>query len=365
METDMAVEEKAGSAPPGQNGNRRGRGPGIVFALAAGALALGCTGYWLMTRGTESTDDAYTDGDAITIAPKVAGYVTQLAIDDNTRVKAGQVLVEIDPRDFRLARDKASAALALDEAQLESARAALQIARVKYPADLASAEASVAAARAQRDKAAADLARQKRVDARATTEQQVDAAVLALRTAESVLADADAKRRTADLVPQNLAESEAEVSRLAAAVDQAKADLAQAELDLSYTRITAPQDGWVTKRNVQLGSYLQVGQSLFSLVSTRTWVTANFKEAQLAAMRPGQHARIRVDAYPDLDLEGHVDSIQMGSGARFTAFPAENATGNFVKIVQRVPVKIVIDKGLDPNRPLPLGLSVEPVVDIR
>ena len=124
-------------------------------------------------------------------------------------------------------------------------------------------------------------------------------------------------------------------------------------------------DGWVTKRNVDLGSYLQPGQSLFSLVSTQVWVTANFKESQLTDMRPGQHVTINLDAYPGMKLDGHVDSIQMGSGSRFTAFPAENATGNYVKIVQRVPVKIVIDRGLDPKLPLPLGLSVDPEVDLK
>ena len=358
----MATQENDGAAP-GTNG--RGRIPGLVFAVVVAALVLGAGGYWFLTRGTETTDDAYTDGDAVAIAPKGAGYVMALPIDDNVRVKAGQLLVEIDPRDYRLARDKAAAALALDRAQLASAQASLEIARVRYPADLASAEAAVASARASRDKAAADFDRQKRVDARATTQQQIDAAGQALRTAEAQLADTEARQRTAAQVQQNVAVAEAQAQQLAAAVDQAKVELDQAELDLSHTRIVAPQDGWVTKRNVQLGSYLQVGQSLFSLVSTRVWVTANFKESQLADMRPGQHARIRLDAYPALDLEGHVDSIQMGTGSRFTAFPAENATGNFVKIVQRVPVKIVIDRGLDPNLPLPLGLSADPVVEIR
>ncbi|HLY56806.1 MAG TPA: HlyD family secretion protein, partial [Stellaceae bacterium] len=275
------------------------------------------------------------------------------------------LLVEIDPRDYQLARDKASTQLALDRAQLASAEAGLDIARVRYPADLASAQATTASAKATRDKAAADYDRQRRVDARATTQQQIDAAGQALHTAEAQLSDAEARERTAGLVQQNIAVAEAQVRQLSAAADQAKVLLDQADLDLSHTRITAPQDGWVTKRNVQLGSYLQVGQSLFSLVSTRVWVTANFKESQLADMRPGQHARIRIDAYPSLDLEGHVDSIQMGTGSRFTAFPAENATGNYVKIVQRVPVKIVIDRGLDPNLPLPLGLSVDPVVELR
>jgi membrane fusion protein (multidrug efflux system) len=129
--------------------------------------------------------------------------------------------------------------------------------------------------------------------------------------------------------------------------------------------VKAPQDGWITKRNVEKGNYVAPGQQIFSIVATDVWITANFKESQLVNMRPGQHVDIRVDAYPQLRLEGHVDSIQLGSGSKFTAFPPENATGNFIKIVQRVPVKIVIDKGLDPKIPLPLGISVEPKVTVQ
>jgi membrane fusion protein (multidrug efflux system) len=129
--------------------------------------------------------------------------------------------------------------------------------------------------------------------------------------------------------------------------------------------VTAPQDGWITKRNVEMGNYVTSGQQIFSIVSPEVWVTANFKETQLARMRPGQPAKIAVDAYPQLDLTGHVDSIQLGSGSKFTAFPPENATGNFIKIVQRVPVKIIIDSGLDPALPLPLGISVVPTVTLQ
>ena len=133
-------------------------------------------------------------------------------------------------------------------------------------------------------------------------------------------------------------------------------------MNLSWSVVTAPQDGWITKRNVEKGNYVTPGQQIFYIVSPQVWVTANFKESQLSYMRPGQKAQISVDAYPNLDLQGHVDSIQLGSGSKFTAFPPENATGNFVKIVQRVPVKIVIDSGLDPKIPLPLGISVVPTL---
>jgi membrane fusion protein (multidrug efflux system) len=141
--------------------------------------------------------------------------------------------------------------------------------------------------------------------------------------------------------------------------------LEQAQINLGYTRVVAPQDGWVTKRNVEVGDFLQSGQQIMALVVPEVWVTANFKETALARMRPDQRVKISVDAYPQLKLRGHVDSVQLGLGSRFTAFPPENASGNFVKIVQRVPVKIIIDSGLDPQTPLPLGVSVEPTVLLK
>ena len=347
-------------APPKKNAV-----PRIIFAGVLAALVIGGGAYWLSTRGTENTDDAYTDGRSATIAPKVAGYVRTLNVSDNTKVKAGQVLLEIDPRDFVTARDKAAATLAFDQAQLKNAEVALEIAKVKYPADLDSARAAVESAKASLTRAHADHERQRRVDVRATTEQQIDASTQGEIAAQATLSDAQSKLRIAQLVQDNIDAAEAQVKQLEAQVGAAKADVDQAELNLGYTKVIAPFDGWVTKRNVELGSYIQVGQSLFSLVSPEVWVTANFKESQLASMRAGQKVKIAVDAYPDLKLEGHVDSIQMGSGSRFTAFPAENATGNFVKIVQRVPVKIVIDKGLDNNQSLPLGLSVDPTVTTK
>lgn len=347
-------------APPKKNAV-----PRMIFAGVLAALVIGGGAYWLSTRGTENTDDAYTDGRSAAISPKVAGYVRTLNVSDNTKVKAGQVLLEIDPRDFVTARDKAAATLAFDQAQLKNAEVALDIAKVKYPADLESARAAVDSAKASLTRAHADHERQRRVDVRATTEQQIDASTQGEIAAQATLADAQSKLRIAQLVQDNIDAAEAQVKQLEAQVGAAKADVDQAELNLGYTKVVAPFDGWVTKRNVELGSYIQVGQSLFSLVSPEVWITANFKESQLASMRAGQKVKIAVDAYPDLKLEGHVDSIQMGSGSRFTAFPAENATGNFVKIVQRVPVKIVIDKGLDNNQSLPLGLSVDPTVTTK
>ena len=166
-------------------------------------------------------------------------------------------------------------------------------------------------------------------------------------------------------MPQNIGQSQQQVSQLEGQAEQAKGQLDQADLNIEWTTVRAPQDGWVTQRNVNAGNYVQAGTQFMSLVTTDVWVTANYKETELDGMRPGQAVSIKVDAYPDLDLRGHVDSIQRGSGSKFSAFPAQNATGNFVKIVQRVPVKILIDSGLKAEEPLPLGVSVDPTVILQ
>ena len=331
----------------------------VLFAVAGGAT------HWYLTKEEASTDDAYTDGHAIAVAPQVSGTVVALRVSDNQRVKAGDVLLEIDPRSYVAARDQAQGSLDVAEAQLANARISLDWTKQDYPARLAAAQASLASAEAMHFKAQADQRRQRNLPKQATSQQDIDSAESALRASDARIAEAQAAVRRAELVPQYIGQAEAQVRQLEAQVALARAQLAQAELNLSWTKVAAPQDGWITKRNVEVGNYINVGQQIFSIVSPEVWVTANFKEGQLDYMRPGQKVRIKVDAYPSLDLRGHVDSIQLGSGSKFTAFPPENATGNFVKVVQRVPVKIVIDSGLDPNIPLPLGISVEPTVTVR
>jgi membrane fusion protein (multidrug efflux system) len=331
----------------------------IVLVAAAGAAT-----HWYLTRDEASTDDAYTDGRAITVAPQVAGTVVALHVTDNQRVKAGDLLLEIDPRAYAAARDQARGALQVAEAQLANARINLEWAKQDYPAKLAAAQASLAAARAGRFKADADARRQRDLPKQATTQQEIDTANAALRTADAQVDQAQATVQQADLVPQYVGQAEAQVRQLEAQVALARAQLDQAMLNLSWTRITASQDGWITKRNIEQGNYVQAGQSVLSIVTPDIWITANFKESQLDRMRPGEKVDISIDAYGHLKLVGHVDSIQLGSGSRFTAFPPENATGNFVKIVQRIPVKILIDSGMDPNLPLPLGLSVVPTVHL-
>ena len=335
-----------------------------VLLLVVLIAVIAATGYWYLTKDFATTDDAYTDGHAITIAPQVSGTVVALHVSDNQRVKAGDVLIEIDPRAYAAARDQAQGSLQVAEAQLANSRINLEWARIEYPAKLAAAQAQLASAQAAWFKADADARRQRGLPRQATTQQDIDNANAALKSADAQVDQAQATLRQADMVQQFVGEAEAQVRQLEAQVTLAKAQLDQATLNLSWTKVVAPQDGWITKRNVEQGNYVQAGQSIFSIVTPDIWITANFKESQLARMRPGQLVDISVDAYPDLKLTGHLDSIQLGSGARFTAFPPENATGNFVKIVQRFPVKIVIDSGLNPDLPLPLGLSVEPTIHL-
>jgi membrane fusion protein (multidrug efflux system) len=368
-----APRQEVGSDPPAPRGEDRGgaeagttgrRSPlvWIILGLIVLAAAGGGGWYWYATRNQVSTDDAYTDGVAVTIAPKISGYVSELLVTDNQFVRAGEVLLRIDPRDQLATRDQAAGRLAAVEAQLQSARAALDLARLVYPARLAAARAMRDSAQAVLVRAEADLRRQQGLPKAATTKTALDESTAGAAQARAQLAEAEAGIRQAEPVEVYVAEAEAKVHELEGERAQAQAQLRQGEVNLGYTTLTAAQDGWVTKRNVERGTYVNAGGSLMSLVSPKVWVTANFKESQLDRMRPGQTVRIEVDAYPGLKLLGHVDSIQKGSGARFSAFPAENATGNFVKIVQRLPVKIVIDSGLDPAIPLPLGLSVVPTV---
>lgn len=332
----------------------------VVVLLAAGGLS-----YWLSTRNLETTDDAYTDGRAIAIAPQVSGMVVSLDVTDNQFVKQGQPLIHIDRRQYDTDREQAEGALATAKSQYAGQQFAAEIARKSFPALLEQAQAQLANAKANLTKAQADYDRQRSLSKPATSQQEVDAATAALKQAQAQVMLAEAQVTQNSPVPQRIGETDAQVGQLEGQVEQAQARLDQANLNLSWTVVAAPQDGWITKRNVEKGTYVAPGQQIFSIVAPEVWVTANFKESQLADMRKGQPVKIKIDAYPTLDLRGRVDSIQLGSGSKFTAFPPENATGNFVKVVQRVPVKIVIDSGLNPNIPLPLGISVEPTVTVR
>ena len=343
----------------------KSRLPIIILIVVALLAIIGGLIYWLMTRNQESTDDAYTEGNAVSISPKVGGFVVENRINDNIFVHAGDLLLKIDPRDYIVARDQAKANLDAALAQQETAEVDLQTTRVRAPANLSQAQAQLMQARANLQQSQNDSTRQHGVDPRATTQTNLDQATTAVRSSEANVKSAEAQVSVASLVQQTIQTAQATLDARKAQVEQARANLAQAELNLSYTDVRAPQDGQITRRNVDLGTFVQAGQQVFYLVTRQVWVVANFKETQLDRMRVGQLVDVKIDAYSQLHLNGHIESIQGGSGARFTTFPAENATGNFVKIVRRVPVKIIIDHGLEQWPFLPLGLSVEPTVYLQ
>jgi len=357
----------AGQREPGEAVDHAQRRPSVLLGgILVVALLLGSGAYyWLTTRNIESTDDAYTDGRAVSIAPQVSGQVVSLDVTDNQFVHKGQPLIHIDPRQYVNDKNIAQGVLDTAKGQLAGLTFGAEIARKNFPARLKQAQAQLASAQAAEVKAQADYQRQRSLPKQATTQQEVDAATAAWLQAQAQVKLAEAQVMEAEPVPQQIGEADAQVSQQKGQTEQAQARLDQANLNLSWTVVTAPQDGWITKRNVEMGNYVTAGQQIFSIVSPEVWVTANFKESQLARIRPGQPVKIAVDAYPQLDLKGHVDSVQLGSGSKFTAFPPENATGNFIKIVQRVPVKILIDSGLDPALPLPLGISVVPTVKVQ
>jgi len=364
-EQDDPDDHKSDDKPDDKKDQKHSKLPLIIGGVIVAVALLAALLYWLLTRNEESTDDAYTEGRAISIAANVSGYATALYVNDNSYVTAGQLLVVIDPREALAEKAQDQAAILLAKSQLNSAILNLQIEQVQAPAQLLQAQAQLAQAEANEFVAHRNYLRQIDVDQRATASSDIDQAAAQLRSAQASVKSAQAQVDIAGLVQQNIATARQAVQQRQAQLAQAEASLAQAAVKLSYSYIRAPQDGSITMRNVDLGTYVQAGQQVFYIVSPHFWVVANFKETQLNRMRPGDRVKMTVDAYPGLKLTGHVDSIQQGSGARFSAFPAENATGNFVKIVRRVPVKIIIDSGMPRGQGLPLGISVDPTVYLK
>ncbi len=329
-----------------------------VGLLVVATLVIAGVLYWLHARHYETTDDAFIDGHISQIATQVSGRVTGIAFDDNQQVRAGQLLVELDPRDYQVKLDQANAQRTQASAQLDQARAQLGL----QQANLDQAAANVRITEADLQQAQNDLARFRAVDPKAITRQQLDTSSSTVRSAQARL---DANRQAVAGARAQIEAQRATVAAAVASVKQADVTVENAELQLSYTHVVAPADGQVTRRTVELGNYVNPGQSLLAVVPNRLWVTANFKETQLALMRPGQPVRVRVDACPDLDINARVDSFQAGSGSVFSALPAENATGNYVKVVQRVPVRINFEEqDLSQCRMAP-GMSVAPRVTVR
>jgi membrane fusion protein (multidrug efflux system) len=336
------------------------RGRGVVFlvlGLILAGLAVAGVLYWLQARHLESTDDAFIDGHIDPVAPQIAGRVTEILVRDNQLVSAGQRLIGIDPRDMAVKLELAQAQQAQSVAQLAQVRATLAVRQT----DLGQAEANIAVAEADLLQAQQDLARFRAINPHAITRQQLDNASAAERSAAARL---EASRQAAAGMRAQIAVTKAQVTASEAAVAVDAATIDNARLQLSYTAVTAPDAGRVTKRTVERGSYVNPGQALLSIVPEHFWVTANFKETQLTDMRPGQPVRIHIDAFPGHDIAGHVDSLQTGTGAIFSALPVENATGNYVKVTQRLPVKIVFDEDVSTLALAP-GMSVTPTVTVR
>lgn len=315
---------------------------------------------WLIMRQYVSTDDAYIDGNVVTISPQVSARVLALHIDDNQFVRKGDLLVRLDPIDYQVAFEQADAQVAQAEGQLVQARAEIDSAKALVPQALAQQHA----AEASLENARHDFDRYLKVDERARSRQQLENAGTTLTNARSRLEETQASVTSAKA---RVASAQASEKAAEGQLKVALANRKRAEVNLGYCNIFAPCEGRVTQRTVEAGNVVTIGQALFLIVDPNVWITANFKETQLAHMQPGQSVTIKVDAFSGRKWHGHVQSIQAGSGSRFSVLPAENATGNFVKIVQRVPVKIVFDHGPNTNDApmLSPGLSVIPRVKVR
>ncbi len=343
---------------PAPNGTRRRLVLPILVILVL--LGLGWVfEQWSYSRAHESTDDAQLDGDMTPVLAKVGGYVARITIDENEHVAGDSLLVLIDPAEYQ-------ARLAQAEADLAAARAAVNGPRGEGQAQAmvqaassqrASLEAQIGAARANLVKADADLARARELVAKQiVSRQQLDAAQAA---ADAAAATLQALERQQSAAGSNITAAQAGVRLAQARLAAAQAAVDNARLQLSYTRITAPMAGMVSRKQVEIGQLVQPGQPLLTIVAdTGMWVTANYKETQLSDIRVAQPVDIDIDAYPGCSAKGRVESLSAATGATFALLPPDNATGNFTKVVQRVPVRIAVMQGCGPNRPLRPGLSV-------
>ena len=347
----------------GQAGKKRRKKPVVLAVLAFFVLVGGAIGaLWAIHASHfEDTDDAFIEGRVIPISPQIAARVQAVHIKDNQLVHQGDLLVELDPTDYQVALDQANASAAAVSGQLVQAQAQVPASQ----ASLLEAQAELSQAQANAASADADYKRYQQLSAGtpgAVSKQQMDSSNAAQLSADAQIAHANAK--VAEVQAQ-IETAKANVVAAQGNVAKAQADIHKAQVNLSYCTIKAPEDGRITRKNVEPGSYVQAGQSLLALVPPDVWVVANFKETQLDRMRIGQPVTFDVDAYPGREFTGKIESIQSGTGSRFSMLPAENATGNFVHVVQRVPVKIVPDSGqLDADHPLVPGMSVEPQVRV-
>ncbi|MBZ5509195.1 MAG: HlyD family secretion protein [Acidobacteriia bacterium] len=365
-----------------------------IIAAVVVVLLIGGAYIWHYYSVRESTDDAQIDGHINPISPRITGTVINVLHDDNEVVQAGTLLVELDPKDYEVAVDRARADLANAQANATAANVGVPLTQTTSSSQLVAADAGVKTA--ERDietakaklndaqanfaKTSADLKRMEMLIAKDEISHQqydasvaannsakanVDAATAAIASAESRAAQAQAQAEALRTIPEQMKVTRARAGAASAEVQRAISALAQAELNLKYTKIIAPVTGILSKRSVEPGQTIQAGQPLFSIVNLDDiWTTANFKETQLKNMQVGQKATIKVDAYGH-EYKGTLESIGAATGARFSLLPPENATGNYVKVVQRIPVRIRFDKGQDQNHQLRPGMSVEPTVFTR
>jgi membrane fusion protein (multidrug efflux system) len=317
-----------------------------AFLIVGAIVLIGLIGahFYTTYRKTHvSTDDAFIDGNIHTIAAKINGTVKVVHVKDNQPVKKGDLLVELEPTDYTVKLREASSVVGAEKAKLDEA--GTRIASAKANLELQRANLKLA----ELEKTRAESLYQKEVLPRDRYDRAMTAyevGVAQVKAAEEQLRSAEAQKLTQ-----------------ASTIKQKEATAAMAELNYQYTKLYAPIDGYVTKKSVQTGNQIQAGQPLMAVVGlSDIWVTANFKETQMEHIRPGQTVKMGVDSYPGMVFKGKVDSIMAGTGVTFSLFPAENATGNYVKVVQRIPVKIVFDEGAEKNHILRVGMSVEPTI---
>jgi membrane fusion protein, multidrug efflux system len=374
----MSENKPAPEAPPTiSNGAKWARlhSPWFVWpsAIVLAALLFWGLDYLNLVLTHEATDDAFVEAGVVSIAPRVAGQVVAVHVLDNQLVRSNELLVEIDPADYAMKLSQKETTAETELANYKAVLAGYELMRSKVATAEAAdrqAKADAEASEATAQRAAADFKRSDELlKQNIVSQQDFDAAQAATREAEASLKSSrqnvEQQASKVDEARAQLRATEAAVSMVLSQWKSAQTNIASAQLDLSYTKIFAPAAGRVTRKSVEAGNYVQVGQMLMSIVPTDVWVVANFKETELKHMRPGQSARIEIDALGGRIFKGHVDSVQAGTGARFSLLPPENATGNYVKVVQRVPVKIVFDEPLPADKVIGPGLSVVPRVQVR
>lgn len=358
--TDQASAENKADATPKQPmpGWKKALYWMIGLIVLATLIVFGVL-FYLHSRHFESTDDAFIDGHMSQVSAQIGAKVTVLAVEDNQLVEKDQLLLQLDQRDYQVKLDQAAAQRAQAAAQLLQAQAGL----LQQQANVDQAIAQVHVAEADLGQQQTDLARYRGIDPKAITRQQLDTSSAQTKSAAARL---DASKQAVVGMQAQVEAQKAQIAAAAANVQVADATIANANLQLSYTQVRAPEAGRVTKRTVEVGNYVNPGQSLLAIVPPNFWVTANFKETQLADMRKGQPVHVTIDACSGMDFAAKVDSFQNGTGAVFSSLPAENATGNYVKVVQRLPAKIVFDAPVPEDKcHLALGMSVFPRVTVR